>query len=169
MKEQFVTYEIALKLKELGFDEECFANYNIMETFADEDATNMIRSKVLYLEYENQYSIISPLWFEKDFVREMWVDGSYWDGEHSRCEVVDDGIKAPLWQQAIDWFREKHQLYIQIVFSEIIDDNLYPYYYYIIDMKTKLVASTLSKNIKEFNDALKQAILKAIELITQQV
>ena len=24
MKEQFVTYEIALKLKELGFDEECF-------------------------------------------------------------------------------------------------------------------------------------------------
>jgi hypothetical protein len=25
MEEQFVTYEIALKLKELGFDEECFA------------------------------------------------------------------------------------------------------------------------------------------------
>ena len=27
MKDQFVTYEIALKLKELGFDEECFAYY----------------------------------------------------------------------------------------------------------------------------------------------
>lgn len=28
MKEQFVTYEIALKLKELGFDEECLAYFN---------------------------------------------------------------------------------------------------------------------------------------------
>ena len=27
MKEQFVTYEIALKLKELGFDEPCIAYY----------------------------------------------------------------------------------------------------------------------------------------------
>lgn len=27
MKEQFVTYEIALKLKELGFDEKCVASY----------------------------------------------------------------------------------------------------------------------------------------------
>ena len=27
MKEQFVTYNIALKLKELGFDEECLAYY----------------------------------------------------------------------------------------------------------------------------------------------
>ena len=28
MKEQFVTYEIALKLKELGFNEECLAYYH---------------------------------------------------------------------------------------------------------------------------------------------
>lgn len=29
MKEQFVTYEIALKLKELGFDEKCFYYFNV--------------------------------------------------------------------------------------------------------------------------------------------
>ena len=29
MKEQFVTYEIALKLKELGFNEPCFAFYGL--------------------------------------------------------------------------------------------------------------------------------------------
>ena len=29
MKEQFVTYEIALKLKELGFDEDCLGYYTI--------------------------------------------------------------------------------------------------------------------------------------------
>ena len=31
MKEQFVTYEIALKLKELGFGEECLARYEEYE------------------------------------------------------------------------------------------------------------------------------------------
>ena len=32
MKKQFVTYEIALKLKELGFDEECFGYYSQNDT-----------------------------------------------------------------------------------------------------------------------------------------
>ena len=31
MKSQFATYEIALKLKELGFDEECFGYYTPMK------------------------------------------------------------------------------------------------------------------------------------------
>ena len=31
MVEQFVTYEIALKLKELGFDEQCICRYNAYE------------------------------------------------------------------------------------------------------------------------------------------
>ena len=31
MKKQFVTYEIALKLKKLGFDEECFGYYTPMK------------------------------------------------------------------------------------------------------------------------------------------
>ena len=31
MKEQFVTYEIALKLKELGFDKPCFGYYRPMK------------------------------------------------------------------------------------------------------------------------------------------
>ena len=32
MEKQFVTYEIALKLKELGFDEECFGRFDICDT-----------------------------------------------------------------------------------------------------------------------------------------
>ena len=28
MEKQFISYELALKLKELGFDEECFKTYN---------------------------------------------------------------------------------------------------------------------------------------------
>ena len=33
MEEQFVTYEIALKLKELGFNEECFGYYHVNEGY----------------------------------------------------------------------------------------------------------------------------------------
>lgn len=122
MKKQFVTYEIALKLKELGFDEECFAYYNKMGSFVDEDGSIYKKSKVLFLEYDNQFNQISPLWFEKDIIKEMWDEGSYWDGEHSRCKLVGNDVKAPLWQQVIDWFREKHNIIIDVD-RTIVDNN----------------------------------------------
>jgi hypothetical protein len=54
MKEQFVTYDIALKFKELGFDEECFA-----EIFSD-------NSICITRPYKNSESsdgvILAPLW-----------------------------------------------------------------------------------------------------------
>ena len=37
MKEQFVTYEIALKLKELGFDKFCFGLYKNKKFYRDYD------------------------------------------------------------------------------------------------------------------------------------
>ena len=50
MKKQFVTYEIALKLKELGFDEECFGLYKNeillrdYETFQRNEFLNCIKA-----------------------------------------------------------------------------------------------------------------------------
>ena len=74
MKEQFVTYEIALKLKELGFDELCFGEYIIPE------------NPELEIYQDNDYNM-------------------YYDKPKSIC-------LAPLWQQVIDWFREKHNMSI---------------------------------------------------------
>jgi hypothetical protein len=112
MKEQFVTYEIALKLEELGFDEECFAYYNTIRTAIDENESIYKKSKVLFLEYDNQFNQIFPIWFEKGIVEYMWKEGSYWNGEHSRCELVGNDVKAPLWQQVIDWLFSKNLLYL---------------------------------------------------------
>lgn len=75
MKEQFVTYEIALKLKELGFDEPCFGWYS--------------------------YEEFNPLRIQK-------------------CETylgIESCTKAPLWQQAIDWFAENYIILIQQQFN----------------------------------------------------
>lgn len=65
METQFVPYELAVKLKELGFNEKCFSVYDTMGFHQDEREMN-----ILLLDY----------------------------------------IKAPLWQQAFDWFRVYHGL-----------------------------------------------------------
>lgn len=56
MKEQFVTYKQALKLKELEFDEECLAYY-------DYPANNLIIENTFgNLEGHYKYRVTAPLW-----------------------------------------------------------------------------------------------------------
>lgn len=71
MQEQFVPYEQALALKELGFNEECFGCY-----FHNNTNTVEYNPDGLPFNHNNRNSRIS----------------------------------APLWQQAFDWFRDKHNL-----------------------------------------------------------
>ena len=152
MKEQFITYEIALKLKELGFDEGCLAYYgdNIL-----------IFDKHEYLECD---------------IKANYVLG--W-----KNQVI---TLAPLWQQVIDWFREKYNIHITInpnlkfnteigealpkdlTYRVIFDNRFYLTW---SDNKIPVLCFDLSKgyNFKSYNEAKEQAILKAIELITQQV
>jgi len=87
MKEQFVTYDIALKLKELGFDEECLCTYGKSDKrFMRNPGTNMIDEPV----EDNPY---------------------YWQNS----KVHESVICAPLWQQVIDWFREANNLQVEIL------------------------------------------------------
>lgn len=74
MKNEFVSYEMALELKELGFDEQCICGYNDY---------HLLRSKISSS-------------FDGDFVK--------WD------EKYDKDLKAPLYQTAFRFFREKYKL-----------------------------------------------------------
>lgn len=76
MKDQFVPYELAVKLKELGFDEECFG--------------------CSYRDTPDQKSSLN-IYFAKQPINNSSLK-------------EDKGIALPLWQQAFDWFREKHNL-----------------------------------------------------------
>ena len=123
MKEQFVTYEIALKLKELGFDEECCAIYR----------------------KDRLYPILG---FEKI---------------NSTKQSV---ITASLWQQVIDWLREKHNLCIEIQCPQ----RELSFYSWTIHKPLTIDSEEFSPTVYEdgfTNDYYKsreQAILKAIEL-----
>lgn len=84
MKEQFATYEISLKLKELGFNEECLAIY-----------VNLVLKPVVQKPISGEFN------YKFKSVRNSVI-------------VNSENCSAPLWQQVIDWIRNEHSLHISI-------------------------------------------------------
>lgn len=83
MEKEFVPFKLAVKLKEVGFDEPCFYYFNSSEN--------------------------NQLWQDTDggYYRNsvIGVSNLLWD------VTFDNGnVSAPLWSQCFDWFREKHNL-----------------------------------------------------------
>lgn len=87
INEQFVPFEIALRLKKIGFDEPCLGYYHT-NTQGDMDHTT-IEGLLEFFGSNYQY-----------MPRNSYV-------HHSM-------ICAPLWQQVFDWLREKHDLHIKV-------------------------------------------------------
>ena len=87
MNKEFIPYEQALELKELGFNEECLLQYSL--TYDEDD-------KTIGVELFNA----------------------------SDCIVTSSRnypIKAPLYQQAFRWFREKYGYAISIISQGFYD------------------------------------------------
>ena len=154
MKEQFVTYEIALKLKELGFDEKCFGYYTPMKDW-------MMKGKYsdgkLHFHGPNWANLDNTFYF-------MYKPNSFGD----RTETVNNSnftkaihnIAVPLWQQVIDWFHEKYNL---CIYWKPNRPNIGDTEYFIENQFEEVV---LASQIYMFPDQAREfAILKAIELI----
>jgi hypothetical protein len=90
---EFIPYEQALALKELGFDEPCLKYYSSSANAGDND--------------------FNKLW-------DVRVLGKVRKGD--MVESVDltneKSCLAPLYQQAFRWFREKHNLYCVITLKK---------------------------------------------------
>ena len=132
MEEQFATYEIALKLKELGFDEDC--------------------SAVFYQGKFMNGHIEPHVWYLVNSI-----------STNSDCNSLDI-VTAPLWQQVIDWFREKYNIHIYIDFY----DGLYGFAIKLNKEKLYNRCGSFEPGFKNYPEAREQAILKAIELIKKQ-
>ena len=134
MEKQFVTYEIALALKELKFNEPCIAKYC---------RYNSSDNIELFPQSQN--------FFQGDGF-EYCKNSEY---------KKEEKIAAPLWQQAIDWFREEHDNNIIIMPCFIPSNEIK---YYIFKGKLKWDWNELYNTYEE---AREQSILKAIELIKE--
>jgi hypothetical protein len=84
MKKEFVPYELAVKLKELGFDEPCLA---------------------CYIDEEDK-DILSFSFDSNDCYQEIE------DNELKRNTQFKNSITAPTFSQAFKWFREKYDLHL---------------------------------------------------------
>jgi len=96
MNKEFTTYEQALALKELGFDEECIASYDNEGHFKDPFEYNSEETD----GYVTNSSLKDPKNFNASSNPALLKD--YLDNPFTA---------APLYQQAFRWFREKHNLY----------------------------------------------------------
>ena len=80
-------------------------------------------------------------------------------------DIDDKYCSAPLYQQAIDWFIEKYNLYLSIF--PFYNESGDLFWYNIVDTKEE-VSCLFESDLKKINNYYKireQAILKAIEII----
>ena len=136
MKKQFVTYEIALKLKELGFSVPCFSAYTENGNLMDIG------------DYSND-----------DKIGEL-------DGHSYYISCL-----SPLWQQCVDWFREKYNLLID---SPKLDEwNIGKWSVKITSLDNSIVLEKyvgqpywrIYRCFRIYEEARESAILKCIELL----
>lgn len=140
MKEQFVNYDIALKLKELGFNKRCFAYY--------------FENKVFHLG--GRLGTIDDIVIDRKYVEDI-------------CQHKDSCL-APLWQQVLEWFRKKHNIEASIQFDDNNIKYYYFIHTNIKDCYSNRICSLNNAKDRVFDtyeEARKAAILEAIKLISK--
>lgn len=158
MKKQFVTYEIALKLKELGFDEPCFGYYTSMKEWMME-GTKLNPER--HFHGCNWANSDNSMYF-------MYKQNSFGDRDsvvkNSEFTKAIHNVAVPLWQQVIDWFREKYNYYISVFrlngkwCGEVYD----------ILRQCYLTSNAFDKVLFDnYEEAREEAILRVIEIVKQ--
>jgi hypothetical protein len=96
MEKEFAPYELALKMKQLGFDEPCLGGYN-PNPVNDDDLGTLIYPTIK-LDFEDEDIIFNDT-----------------ESNQPNCWTIeDDVILAPTFSQAFRWFREKYKLHAEI-------------------------------------------------------
>jgi len=91
MEKEFVSYEIALKLKELGFDEPLLGRFYTKP-----------KCKMFGIDEKGRHYPI------KNTSKKLYILGEHF-------VLNDDNVTiAPLYQQVFKWFRDKHSLFHSI-------------------------------------------------------
>lgn len=140
MKEQFCSYEISLKLKELGFDEGCLAKYC---RYNPNDEIE------IFSQTQNFFKGYFEVCFNRDYKKE-------------------EKIAAPLWQQAIDWFRKEYDLHIVLTVNPYSErDTVNGYKIYDGKKELRCIVNNETQSL-DYYYSREQAILKAIELCQKE-
>jgi hypothetical protein len=108
MEKEFVTYELALRMKTLGFDEPCLAYYSILEIQRIGEHNLHYTQRGKEILRENDWS-----WVYRNFPKFR----KYLKAEHCYKYSTNSSkliASAPTYSQCFRWFREKYDLYPSI-------------------------------------------------------
>ena len=142
MQEQFIPYEQALELKELGFNEKCFKSYRqqIKHEWYD------MRSSENIIFNEDEKIILS--------------DGKI--DSHEKCLC-----NAPLWQQAFDWFR-KHKYSGEVYYFESVDFGKWHFDIEPLTLDEERYTISGKEGFKTYEEARLECLKKLIEIIKNE-
>ena len=133
ISKNFIPYDLALELKELGFDEECLALYQSNH------------NNKPFININNKINI------------EALLSGKI------KNEGIQYLIKAPLYQQAFRWFREKYMLSGEIY----IFKNIWNFDIEDINNSIQLYTSDIT-SYSTYEEAELECLVKLIEIAKEQ-
>lgn len=167
----FVTPELAKQLQQKGYEEEVLAEWSDLSYPINDSGNDFNTSLCLSIDCDNNYGERKMLWIDREAALFHWTEGTYREGDHSRCEFSGDLIPAPTIQEAVDWFRTEHGLVLD-VFQEFNDVDAYT-------GKWEVDISELGKYkqphiivieevFADYYDAWNKAIEEALKIIPQK-
>ncbi len=151
MENLFVSHQLALMAKEKGFNEACMAIYSL----------GLEKNNMTQLQFNIDYSIVHSTGAYIPII------DNFFPKTKSNSELWVP--TAPLYQQLIDWFRDKHNIHIVIDFNS--DDLGYSYCVYYKKENGKIGERSGHGHDeiieKEFTyyEALNKALVEAFKLI----
>ena len=107
MEKEFIPYEQALALKELGFDEPCFTKFE--NYFNKTKLQPIIATLALNSPYENEYNGYDQKIINDNTRR--WFFTGYKNSVKDHNQNI---LSAPTFSQAFRWFRDKYNLHSTI-------------------------------------------------------
>ena len=122
MEKEFVSYSIALKLKELGFNEECFRGYGSDGEIAD---------------YTSSFKNYNDSLF----------------------------INAPLYQQTLYWFREKHNYSGEVYYYDSSDFGKWHFDIEPLKLDGERYTTPVKEGFNTHQEAQEKLIEKLIEIV----
>jgi hypothetical protein len=149
----FVSPAIANTLKKLGFDERCYAVYE--KGYLDNGKKK--KAKL----FSSGIQLIESKWLAEYYKRPGMFKGK----SCSNSNLSPWLTAAPTYQQAMDWFREKHMIHIEVRFaySFALTKPYYSAYINTMDLINYGISS--KQGCADYFVCLKEAINDTLKLI----
>jgi hypothetical protein len=148
MEKEFIPYEQALALKQLGFDEPCFTKFE--DYFNKTKLHPILATLHLNTPYENEYN-----GYDQKIINNSSKRWFFTGHKNSVKDHNNDILSAPTFSQAFRWFRNKHK-HLKFFIKEGFREGLYEY-----EMKDVLGVS----GFKTYEEAELECLKKLIEII----